>query len=405
MSSTRPTAAGDDEPAAVVLRRAQDLRSDRVSLLRATAIVATGYAGGAALQTTYIYSRYVEGWDQVSLGSRLAANAVAVVALVLVLLVVRAHRATRLWQMALALALAAAASAVLRIGAQQVFGVYTDPDADVVEAEVASGLVIAVISGAIGMWGMTARRLLRARVRAAEREAVQVENAVRALEQEEVRVRREVAEGLHGTLQNKLVLVEARLDRVVARLEAGAVLDDADADDLRWVRAELEQARAADVREMSRLLYPERLELGLVPAVRALLGRLPASIATQLDATDAVRAYDDPADPRLTLAERLLAVRVVEEGVTNSLKHGPASRIATSLDVRDGVLVVTVENDGELYDESTAGRASGTARMRQRLAFVGGSVRLEPGQGRGARLVARIPLGPRGGEQGSPGRA
>ena len=394
MPTTRSTNA-DDESAALVARRAHDLRNDRVGLLRASAIVATGYAVGAALQTTYIYSQVVEGWDAVSVWSRLGANFAAVVGLVAVLAVVNAHRATRVWHMGLSLLFAATACAVLRVGAQQLFGVYDDPTREVVEAELFSGLIIGMISGAIGMWGLVARRRLRAQIRGAEREAVLVENAVRALEQEEIRVRREVAEGLHGTLQNKLVLVEARLAQVVEHAGAG-LLDEGDLEDLRWVRAELERARAADVREMSRLLYPDRLELGLVPAVRALLGRLPASIATRLDVTDAARAWDDPANPRLTVPERLLAVRVVEEGVTNSLKHGPATSIVAEIDVQDGVLVVAVENDGTLYDVATAGVASGTARMRQRLTFVGGSVSLEPGAGRGARLVARIPLGTNG---------
>ena len=104
-------------------------------------------------------------------------------------------------------------------------------------------------------------------------------------------MRRAVAEGLHGTLQSKLVLVDARLGEVLDRADR---LDAADAESLAWVRAELDEAREIDVREMSRLLYPDRLELGLVPALRALLGRLPASIATRLTVSDAVRAVDDP---------------------------------------------------------------------------------------------------------------
>ena len=94
------------------------------------------------------------------------------------------------------------------------------------------------------------------------------------------------------------------------------------------MRAELDEAREIDVRQMSRLLYPDRLELGLVPALRALLGRLPASIATRLTVSDAVRSFDDPTGSRLTVSERLLAVRVVEEAVSNALKHGPATSIA-----------------------------------------------------------------------------
>ena len=135
-----------------------------------------------------------------------------------------------------------------------------------------SGFLLGVISAGIGMWAVTTRRAARRRIRAATRDAVHVELAVKALEQEEIRVRREVAEGLHGTLQSKLVLVDARLGDVLDHADR---LDAADAESLAWVRAELDEAREIDVREMSRLLYPDRLELGLVPAAAGAAGPPP----------------------------------------------------------------------------------------------------------------------------------
>jgi len=389
-----PANAPASEPAAVHAARAADLRNDRLVLLRLTVVVATGYALGASLQSAYVYSRLIPGWDAVTIWQRLAANAVAVLALAATLAALRAWRATKAWQMLLAAVGGSIVATAARLTVQVAFGVYANPDLETRQAELASGFCIAIISALIGYWGLVSRRRSRARTRAAERDAVLIELAVQALEQEEIRVRREVAEGLHGTLQQKLVLVDARLGSVLSHLDTG--LDDADREALAWVRAELDQARQIDVREMSRLLYPDRLELGLVPAVRALLGRLPASIATHLEVTDAVREVDDPCGSHLTVSERLLAVRVVEEGVTNALKHGPASSVRVDLALDGERLVVAVENDGDLYDPSSAGAESGTARLRQRLALVGGSVDLRPGRVRGARLEARMPLGAHG---------
>ena len=84
---------------------------------------------------------------------------------------------------------------------------------------------------------------------------------------------------------------------------------------------------------------------------------------------------------------------MVEEGLTNALKHGPASSLVVELDVTDGVLHVSVENDGELYDPAVAGTPSGTARLGTRLSLVGGHLALLPGQEKGARLQAWLPLG------------
>ncbi|MDM7855418.1 sensor histidine kinase [Cellulomonas alba] len=386
----RSTGRAVNDPSAATSRG--DDREDQVILLRSTLIVASGYALGAALQGAYIYSQFVTGWSSASLAQRLGANLIGVLALVVTLYLMRLHRETRAVVLAGGAVVAAAIAAAARYGAQLLIGVYDDPTPDETWGEVAGGFVIVLISTGIGIWSVHSRRAARSRIRAAEREAVHIEVAVRALEQEEVRVRRAVAEGLHGTLQQKLVLVEARLAALQQHVEAGDV-DAEDVDDLRWVRAELDEARVIDVREMSRLLYPDRLELGLVPAVRALLGRIPASIATRLSVAPRVRELDDPAAGSLTTSERLLAARIVEEGVTNSLKHGPAASIEVSLDAVDGVLVVTVENDGALYDAALAGAASGTARLAQRVSLIGGTLTLSPGASRGARLEARLPLG------------
>jgi two-component system, NarL family, sensor histidine kinase UhpB len=369
-----------------------DAREDRLVLLRGVAIVAVGYGFGAALQSTYIYSDVVPAWRDVSIWARLGANGLAIVFLILALAALGMHRVRRLPMLALGAVVASLLTAVVRFAAQVALGVYPHPTADDREAELAGGFVIAMISTGIGLWAMRSRGNARRRTRAAEREAVQVEVAVRALEQEEVRVRRAVAEGLHGTLQQKLVLVDARLADVLDHAKAGT-LSEADVEALRWVRAELDEARETDVREMSRLLYPDRLELGLVPAVRALLSRIPTSIGTQLTVSPGLRALDDPAAGRLTTAERLVAARVVEEGVTNALKHGPAANVTVALDDADGVLIVAVENDGELYDPDAAGSASGTARLGHRLSLMGGTLTLGPGaRNRGARLEARLPL-------------
>lgn len=368
-----------------------DAARDRITLLRATAIVAIGYAFGASLQSAFIFARYVPEWSAVSVWARLGANALGVAALVGTLAVLRVHAMRRSWAVLGGLVVASLACALARYGAQLLFDVYVDPDTATRETELVGGFVVALISSGIGSWALLSRRRMRAAARRTERESVAVELAVQALEDEEIRVRRAVAEGLHGTLQGKLVLVDAELDAVVRRMS----FERGRADDLavlRRVREELAVVRDLDVRQMSRLLYPDRLELGLVPAVRAILSRVPATIATRLSVTSAVREVDDPERGSLTLAQRLLAVRVVEEGVTNALKYGPATTIVVDVDVRDGVLVVGVENDGPTYDPATAATAGGTARLAERVGLAHGAVELRPREPRGARLEARLPL-------------
>lgn len=378
---------GADGLTAAVRRR--DDVADRQVLLRSTGLIALGYGIGASVQSAWIYSQLVPEWAQVELWRRLAANGAAVAALVVALGVLHVHR-SRGAAVVLRLVMAALLMALLRVGVQVLLGVHAADDLRTVVAECVTGLFVGVIAGGIGLWGMTSRRRARASTRAAEREAVSVELAVRALEDEEVRVRRTVAEGLHGTLQQRLVLVEGRLEAVA---EGVADLPGVAAD-VAWAREQLAVARDVDVRRMSRLLYPERVEMGLVPAVRALLIRMPTTIATVLDVGDALRELDDPAQLGLTTGERLLAVRVVEEAVTNALKHGPPTRIEVGIDVVDGALVVVVTNDGEPYvPPAEPDPQSGTARLEQRLRLVGGTLRVARGERAGTVVEAVVPLG------------
>lgn len=81
---------------------------------------------------------------------------------------------------------------------------------------------------------------------------------------------------------------------------------------------------------------------------------------------------------------------VVREAATNVLRHGDAGRCALRLRVREGCVVLTVENDGAAGPSGSGG--SGLAGLRERLAAVGGT--LEAGLvGKDRfRLVAEVPV-------------
>ncbi|MFB8771892.1 histidine kinase [Streptomyces broussonetiae] len=91
---------------------------------------------------------------------------------------------------------------------------------------------------------------------------------------------------------------------------------------------------------------------------------------------------------------------VVREATTNVLRHGDAKRCEVGLRVREGQVVLTVENDGvgeRMVDGSPgAGGGSGLVGLRERLAAVGGSLTAGAGDGDVFRLVAQVPVRPAG---------
>lgn len=91
----------------------------------------------------------------------------------------------------------------------------------------------------------------------------------------------------------------------------------------------------------------------------------------------------------LTPANALSILRILQEAVTNALKHGPATRIAIrGSPGAAGTAVLTVENDGVAAPE--AGRGHGLANMRRRAEQLGGSVSLAPIE-IGMRLTLTLP--------------
>jgi signal transduction histidine kinase len=366
-------------------------RDDRRALLLSTAGVLGLLAVGEALLVSTAYAYAPVGFGGGSLGGRLAADAVDVVVMLTALRWSRVATTRSLWEMAHGIAVATMYAAVARILAQPLFHVYNVTFTSNQLVELSAGLVAGAAGGAAGVVAMVSRRRFRTGIEAGAAAKVRIELALRALQDEEVRVRREVAEGLHGSLQQRLVLIVARLDRVIESIGSGFGTD-ADVRALREIREQVDDVREGDVREASRMLYPDSLEIGMVPAVRSLLARMPPDIGTRLVVSDDVRTLDDPVSPQLTQSERLLAVRVVEEAVTNALRHGEAHSLRVSLDLDVDCLAVAVVDDGTGFDELAAGPGSGTTRLQERLTLIGGRLNVSSVPGEGTRVEARVPI-------------
>jgi two-component system sensor histidine kinase UhpB len=89
----------------------------------------------------------------------------------------------------------------------------------------------------------------------------------------------------------------------------------------------------------------------------------------------------------------LAAYRVVQEALTNALRHGRATRIAIELGGDDGLLEVSVTDDGEGLpaDWQRAGHY-GLRGLAERVEALGGRLEVGPAAPRGARVRATIPV-------------
>jgi PAS domain S-box-containing protein len=187
--------------------------------------------------------------------------------------------------------------------------------------------------------------------------------------------RRRIERDLHDGTQQRLVTLMLQLAAVREAAPTGEVLI------AELSRVECELASALDeLREMSRGIHPSILsEGGLDPALRALARR--STIPVALDVTTKRR-----------LAEPIEAAAyfVASEALANATKHAQASRIDVSLAPRDGVLLLSIRDDG--VGGADSGQGSGLVGLHDRVEALGGTIRIESPPGAGTLLVVALPL-------------
>lgn len=352
-----------------------DQRVDARSLTLAVGVLLTVFFIGAAVHNG-LYFKMTTGTGPNPAVARVLANVLASVMMLALLRVLRVGEMRRWLAAAPRIVAAALVASCLRSLVHRQFGLLADSWFGAWVAEYSVGTFFLVGAGMLGFAYSTGRRRLREQEREVSNQRVQREVALHALGDEEARVRQSVAEGLHGGLQQRLVLEIARIDMALADArDSGTELTEGWL--LQNVRDELDRIREHEVRQVARLLFPERIDVALTPALRALLRRLPPAIGTSLTVSDGVREIDEAGRSRIPLPERLLAVRVVEEGITNALRHGGAGQVCVGLDVVEGRLRIVVTNDGLPIDTDVALSGSGMRQLADRVAIAGGELSVE----------------------------
>jgi signal transduction histidine kinase len=82
--------------------------------------------------------------------------------------------------------------------------------------------------------------------------------------------------------------------------------------------------------------------------------------------------------------------RLIQEGLTNVAKHASASAARVSVGIKDGEILVEVEDDGEGFDTNAQASGFGLAGMRERVYLASGTLELESDEG-GTAMRARLP--------------
>jgi signal transduction histidine kinase len=142
------------------------------------------------------------------------------------------------------------------------------------------------------------------------------------------------------------------------------------------------------VRRLAVELRPTALDdFGLVPALERLASTFEerSGIRTALEG--------GLGEERFPPEVETVLYRLVQESLTNVVKHAAAENVSIVLTRRDGGIGAIVEDDGQGFvPDETRDEALGLVGMRERIALVGGTLAVESTPGAGTAVVAYVPL-------------
>jgi signal transduction histidine kinase len=239
-----------------------------------------------------------------------------------------------------------------------------------------------------GAEGMRVRR-----ERAAEARRARELQHHRQADEERLRIARE----LHDVLAHSISLINVQSGVALHLLDeqpeqartALAAINDASADALREVRSVLGVLRGSGEQ-------PPRTPTAGLARLDELVSRAEAAgVQVSLDISGERR----PLPARIDLA----AFRIVQESLTNIIRHAGSGTATVSLTYGGSELTVRVDDDGHGADSSHSGgdsgggeagnwMGSGIVGMRERAAVLGGSLDAGPLPAGGFRVQARLPL-------------
>lgn len=210
-------------------------------------------------------------------------------------------------------------------------------------------------------------------------------------EEERTRISREI----HDELGQALTGIRMDMDRLEARLRDARLTPDAAAP----IVAKLASARtlvdaaSESARRISRQLRPSVLDvLGFRAAVEWQLDEFRARTGVDIEllAPDPLPALDE---------QRAVALfRILQETLTNVMRHAQASQVTVRVAHEDGAIVLEVMDNGQGFDvdsRSAAGRL-GLLGMRERATSLGGAIEIVSAPGRGTTVRVQLPLAAKG---------
>lgn len=222
--------------------------------------------------------------------------------------------------------------------------------------------------------------------KAMEQELIESRSQLRELAAHHDAVREEERKRIALEIHDELgqLLTALKMDISLLRMQFGT---DAEIAKKTADMRELVEKTIGVVRQVASNLRPAALNLGIVPALEWLVEDFGqrTGIAYELNLSGGEIILDDT---------RATAVfRIVQESLTNVMRHAAASSVSVSLKRDEAALHLAVQDDGRGFDYEAARHSPsfGLLGIRERVRVLGGTLSVDSGTGRGTTVSIHIP--------------
>jgi signal transduction histidine kinase len=232
------------------------------------------------------------------------------------------------------------------------------------------------------MLNVTHSKLAEAEIRRSKAQLSALASHVESVKESE---RLHLAREVHDDLGGNLTAIKIGLSWLMRRLPAD---DDSLLTRTLYLDNVVDQTIEATHRIASSL-RPPVLDFGIVSAIDWQLQRFGrnADLAIEFSAPK----EDIPLDPEAAIT----VFRIVQEALTNVIKHARATRVSVTLALQDEVLLLTITDNGQGIQPTRSksnGNGFGLLGMTERATALGGELTIQPAKRRGTQISLRVPL-------------
>jgi len=196
--------------------------------------------------------------------------------------------------------------------------------------------------------------------------------------------RKHIAREVHDELGQ--VMTALRMDLSLISMQYGEQVPALD-DKVVQMKALVDQGIRA-VRNVAKVLRPEALDMGLVPAIEWLRSEFERHTKVECQ----LQLDEPPAS--LEESRAILVYRIVQESLTNITRYAQASKVAITLKIEPQQLVLQVRDNGKgfVMQDARSRKTFGLLGMQERAITLGGALEVESALGEGTCIRVTAPI-------------